>query len=108
MDTGSREEDASKTTTWSFGSDRIRTGALDNPPRIVVIPGVVSSTPGRQWTVRDVRRLGCGRTRPRAIRFHDVISHRVSRVLDRACELPRGAGSAVARHQARGLYQPVQ
>ena len=45
---------------------------------------------------------------PGAIRIHDVVSHRVSGLLDRIGQLSRGAGSAVACDRARSLHQPVQ
>ena len=56
----------------------------------------------------DVRGLGCRGAGAGAVRLHDVVSHRVSRLLDRACQLPRGAGGALAVDRARGLHQPVQ
>src|SRR4051794_6308744 len=56
----------------------------------------------------DVRWLGCRGVGPGAVRLHDVVSHRVSRLLDRACKLSRGARGALAVDRARGLHQPVQ
>ena len=42
------------------------------------------------------------------VRVHRRLSHRAARFLDRAGELPRGAGSVVAGHRARRLSRPVQ
>src|ERR1700676_1838524 len=55
-----------------------------------------------------VRELGCRKFGPGAVRVHDGVSHRIPGLLDRACKLPRGAGSALALDRTRGLHQPVQ
>src|SRR5438477_8479277 len=65
----------------------------------------VSSSGEDGW--RNVR-LGCRGAGPGAIRIHDVVSHRVPRLLDRTCQLSCGARGAPAVDRARGLHQPVQ
>src|ERR1700722_6977298 len=52
----------------------------------------------------DVRGLGCRGVGPGAIRIHDVVPHRVSRLLDRTGQLSRGAGGALAVDRTRGLH----
>ena len=46
--------------------------------------------------------------RPRAVRVHGRVPHRVPGLLDRAGELPRRAGRPLARHGPPGLHGPVQ
>src|ERR1700689_5533348 len=85
-------------------------GDCPEPPRFndsIATIGVVTSdfmtTDGG-----DVRGLGCRGVGPGAVRIHDVVPHRVSRLLDRTCQLSRGAGRALAVDRTRGLHQPVQ
>src|SRR5271155_5859621 len=56
---------------------------------------------------RHVRGLGCGGVGPGAVRLHDVVSHRISGLHDRACKLSRGARSALAVDRTRSLHHPV-
>ena len=79
-----------------------RCGRRSFPRRDVIAHGLVT-TDGP-----DVRWLGCRSPGARPICLHDVVSHRVPGVFDRAGELSRGARGALAVDRPRGLHQPVQ
>jgi thiol-disulfide isomerase/thioredoxin len=91
---------------------RLLNASSSAPPqtaRINVAFRMLNLRPGTTVTDgADVRGLGCRWFGPGAVRIHDVISHRVSRLLDRTCKLPRGARGAVAVDRAPSLHQPVQ